>query len=56
LGPPQHETTSYTGMIAVGPDEVMICYDRLAHGWSGGPNEAGQLDTVFTVRVRITPT
>ena len=49
-------TTSYTGMIAVGPDEVMICYDRLVKGWSGGPNDAGELDAVYTIRVRITPT
>lgn len=54
--PPQHETTSYTGMIAVGPDEVMLCYDRLANDWHGGPDEAGELDAVFTVRARITTT
>jgi hypothetical protein len=55
VAPSQYQTTSYTGMIAVGPDEVMICYDRLAVGWSGGPSAAGELDAVFTVRARITP-
>lgn len=48
------ETTSYTGMVAVGPDEVLICYDRLAKGWEGGPGAKGELDTVFCVRGRIT--
>lgn len=45
-------TTSYTGMIAIGRDEVMVCYDRLAKGWEGGPDEQGDLDTVFCVRAK----
>lgn len=52
--PQRHQTTSYTGMIATGPDEVMISYDRLANDWHGGSKEAGELDAVFVVRARIT--
>lgn len=51
--PPVHQTTSYNSLAAVGPDEALICYDWLARGWQGGPNEAGDLDKVFAVRARI---
>ena len=46
-------TTSYTGMKAVGPDEALICYDRLGNGWDGAPGPWGAYDIVFTVRVRV---
>jgi hypothetical protein len=50
--PPQ--TTSYTGMTALGPDEVLLCYDRLANGWAGPPGPSGDADVVFTVRLKAT--
>jgi len=46
-------STSYTGMIQTGPDEVLIAYDRLANGWQGAPGPWGEEDAVFTVRVKV---
>jgi hypothetical protein len=46
------QSTSYTGMKAVGPNEVVVCYDRLGNGWAGAPGPWGQHDVVFCVRVR----
>lgn len=47
--PPQ--STSYTCMQRIGPDEVLISYDRLGNGWSGAPGRWGEKDVVFCVRV-----
>ncbi|MBI2298249.1 MAG: exo-alpha-sialidase [Armatimonadetes bacterium] len=44
-------STSYTGMVQVGPNEVAVVYDRLANGWSGAPGPRGAEDAVFCVRV-----
>lgn len=52
VGAPSY-TTSYTGMKAVGPDEVMISYDRLGNGWHGAPGLWGTHDVVFTIRIRV---
>lgn len=49
------QSTSYTGMRVVGPDEVLLCYDRLANGWIGPPGPWGEADVVFCVRVKATP-
>jgi len=49
------QSTSYTGMIAVGPDEALICYDRLGNGWDGAPGPWGSEDAVFCVRIRVVP-
>lgn len=46
-------STSYTGMMKVGPNEVLLSYDRLANGWHGAPGPWGQADMVFTVRVQV---
>lgn len=51
-GPAQ--STSYTGMRAVGPEEVLVSYDRLANGWGDAPGPWGQESAVFTVRVKAT--
>jgi hypothetical protein len=47
-----YQSTSYTGMEVIGPDEVLISYDRLGNGWGGSPGPWGEADAVFTVRVR----
>jgi hypothetical protein len=49
-----YQSTSYTGMVAAGPDEALICYDRLANGWEGAPGPWGAEDAVFCIRVRAT--
>lgn len=46
-------STSYTGMLQIGPHEVLIAYDRLANSWHGAPGPWGEEDVVFTVRVRV---
>ncbi len=47
-----YQSTSYTDMVPVGPEEVLICYDRLANGWNGAPGPWGEKDAVFCLRVR----
>lgn len=40
-------------MIATGPEEVLVSYDRLGNGWEGAPGPWGPHDTVFTVQVHL---
>jgi hypothetical protein len=47
-------STSYTGMVAIGSDEVLVCYDRLGNEWRGAPGPQGEWDAVFSVRVKVT--
>ena len=47
-----YQSTSYTCMVPVGPEEVLICYDRLANGWNGAPGPWGEKDAVFCIRVK----
>jgi len=53
VDPPQ--STSYTGMAAVGPNEVLLCYDRLGNGSEGAPGPWGAFDVVFCVRLTVMP-
>jgi len=46
------QSTSYTGMALVGPDEVLVSYDRLGNGWAGAPGPWGEKDAIFCVRVK----
>jgi hypothetical protein len=46
-------TTSYTGLTALGDNEVLVSYDRLGNGWKGAPGPLGEHDSVFTVRVTL---
>ncbi|MBI4531127.1 MAG: exo-alpha-sialidase [Candidatus Latescibacteria bacterium] len=50
-----YQSTSYTGMEVVGPDEVLISYDCLGNGWGGAPGPWGETDAVWTVRVKAIP-
>lgn len=50
-----YQSTSYTGMQELGPDEVLVSYDRLGNGWQGSPGPWGKTDAVFTVRVKAVP-
>jgi hypothetical protein len=45
------QSTSYTGMQRVGPNEALVSYDRLGNGWAGAPGPWGETDAVFSVRV-----
>ena len=49
---PLHETTSYNGIVALGPDELLVSYDRLGNGLDGSPGPNGPVDAVFAVRVK----
>lgn len=49
------QSTSYTCMKALGPDEVLISYDRLGNGWQPAPGPWGETSAVFALRVRGVP-
>lgn len=49
------QSTSYTGMIHIGGNEALICYDRLANGWEPAPGPWGDESAVFCARIRIVP-
>ena len=49
-----YKSTSYTSMIRVSPDEVLIAYDRTANGWGGAPGPWGDYDAIFCIRVKAT--
>jgi len=46
------QSTSYTGMVRLGPNEALLCYDRLANGWQGAPGPWGAQDMLFCLRIR----
>ena len=48
-------TTSYTSLLPVGPNSLMVSYDRLSAGWTGPARDGayGPADTVFTMRVDV---
>ncbi|MBM3264685.1 MAG: exo-alpha-sialidase [candidate division Zixibacteria bacterium] len=47
-----YQSTSYTGMIRSGADQVLISYERTANGWDGAPGPYGDTDAAFCIRVR----
>jgi len=47
------QTTAYTGLAAIGPNEAILCYDRLANGWQPSPGPWGNKSSVFAVRIRM---
>ena len=51
---PVSPTTSYTSLLAAGPDECLLSYDRLANGWKAAPGPYGKENTLFCVRIRVT--
>jgi len=46
------QSTSYTVMVRLGPNEALLCYDRLANGWQGAPGPWGTQDMLFCLRIR----
>lgn len=51
--PDPPESTAYTGLVATGPEEIAIAYDRTANGWEGTPGPNGEQDAVFVVRAKV---
>jgi hypothetical protein len=47
------QSTSYTGILALGPEDVLVCYDRLGNGWAGAPGPWGKMDAIYCLRLRI---
>ncbi|MBI3525202.1 MAG: exo-alpha-sialidase [Betaproteobacteria bacterium] len=46
-------STCYTSMQPIGPDAVLIAYERLGNGWGGSPGLHGATDAVFCLRARM---
>ena len=46
-------STSYTGLIALDDETLLLSYDRLSSGWRGPPGRLGDSDRVFAMRVTI---
>lgn len=45
------ESTAYTGLMATGTDEALLCYDRLGNGWLGSPGPFGATDDLFSIKI-----
>ena len=48
-------STSYTGLLQLDEETLLLSYDRLAHGWAGPPGRLGDSDYVFSMRVTVKP-
>ena len=44
-------STSYTSMVLLSGDTVLICYDRLGNGWDPAPGPYGDYTAVYCTRV-----
>jgi hypothetical protein len=51
--PGRAATTAYTGLIALGGNEALVAYDRLANGWGAAPGPYGVENAIFCARVRV---
>ena len=46
-------TTSYTGLVQLDKDTLLLAYDRLANGWSAAPGKLGPSDCVSTTCMTV---
>lgn len=46
-------STGYLSLQVLGEREILVAYDRLAHGWKGAPGPYGETDAVFCLRLRV---
>jgi hypothetical protein len=46
-------STSYTAVMLLGDDGLIVTYDRLGNGWSGAPGPHGDVDRVFSVVLKV---
>lgn len=46
-------STCYLSLLSLGQGEILVAYDRLAHGWRGAPGLHGDQDAVFCLRLRV---
>lgn len=49
----QHQTSSYTQVIALSPTRLLVIYDRMPHGWSEPPNETEESNSIWVVQVNF---
>lgn len=46
-------STSYTSVMPLGSDGMIVTYDRLANGWSEAPGPNGDVSRVFSVVLQV---
>ena len=46
-------STSYTSVMPLGDDQLIVVYDRLANGWSEAPGRNGEVSSVFSVVLKV---
>ena len=47
------QTTSYTGMVEIEPNVVVVLYDRTPFGWKPVPKDSPERSRVYAVRISI---
>jgi hypothetical protein len=50
------QSTSYTGMVELTPNEVLVLYDRTPFGWRPVPKDSPELSRVYALRIGIAKT
>ena len=50
------QTTSYTGMVEIEPNEVLVLYDRTSFGWKPVPKESPERSRVYALRIAVAKT
>jgi len=48
------QTTSYTAMVELSPNRVLLIYDRVPFGWSGVPADSGERSQIYLLEAQIT--
>ena len=46
-------SSSYTAVMLLGDDGLIVTYDRLGNGWSGAPGPHGEVDRVVSVVLKV---
>jgi hypothetical protein len=49
-------TSAYTDVIALGPTELVMIYDRIPHSWAAIPKDSPETNSVWVVHVRLQKT
>ena len=47
------QTTSYTGMVEIEPNQVVVLYDRTPFGWKPVPKDSPERSRVYALRIAI---
>lgn len=47
------QTTSYTGMVEIAPNEVLVLYDRTPIGWQPVPKDSPERSRVYALRIGV---